>query len=269
MKYRICDWEDNGYHDSYFYGVTYDDATGKLESAMIGATAYASGAYSLAGVPDPTREVLEAARIQLRDHIFQAIRDAEHADTLTPQHAQRDDEMILLENHRKVVRAMIPCEKCLGKGYWQNPRNPTDKRPCFACEGKSEVPKGDPVKDAAGKQVYHLIPAGTRATVLNVKAFGSFFRKGYNRPDRTNRSVTVRLADGHVANIPMAKLRRANDPMSDAELMERAETLSHEHQYGAMFGCRGWLSENYAAAAAKRFAAEDAGEIVRAVHEAA
>lgn len=262
MKYRICDWEDNGYHDSYFYGVTYDDETGKLESSMIGATAYAGGAYSLAGMPDPTREVLEACRIQLRDHIYQKIRDAEHADMLTPQDARRDERMILLENHRLQIKAMTPCHKCDGHGYWQNPRNADDKRPCFACEGKGQVPKGDNLKDASGKPLYTVLPAGCLVTVLGVTAFGRFYNKGYNRPDRTNRSVTGRLEDGRIVHIPMKKLRRADAPMSDAGLMERAENLSHEHQYGAMFGCRGWLSENYAAAAAKRYAAEDAKELL-------
>jgi hypothetical protein len=41
--FYVGDWEQNGYHDSYFSVVWWDDAAGREESAEYGATAYAGG----------------------------------------------------------------------------------------------------------------------------------------------------------------------------------------------------------------------------------
>jgi len=251
MDYKIVEWEDNGYHDSYFYGVLFDDATGKMESVMIGATAFAGSSQTWRDAVLPTPEIVERCRLLLADHIFAVIREAEHIDVLTPSDAQPGDALVLLEAHTRQIKAPVPCERCCGKGHWQNPRDATDRRPCFACKGKGTVPKGDPLKDASGRIVRQTIPAGTRLTVIAVTAFGRFFRKGYNKPGRENRSVTGRTDAGEVINIPMKKLRLAKEPMSDADLRERAVELSHHHAYGSMFGCRAWLSANYAAAVAK------------------
>lgn len=255
MKYKICEWEDNGYHDSYFYGVIYDDATGLMKEISLGATAYACGPipeWTQAKLPTP--EIAERCRLLLVEHIFAAIREAEYIDVLTPSDANPGEVLVLLEDHKRQLKAPVPCEKCLGKGYWQNPRNATDRRPCFACEGRGTVAKGDALKDASGRIVRQTIPAGTRLTVITVTAFGSFFRKGYNKPGRENRSVTARIPSGEVVHIPLKKLRLAREHMSDAELRERAVELSHHHAYGSMFGCRAWLSENFALAAVKKAA---------------
>ena len=252
MKYKICEWEENGYHDSYFYGVLFDDATGLMSKIGLGATAYA---YS--PIPEwqesvmPTPEIVERCRLLLADFIFARIREAEHIDVFTPSDAKKDSVMVLLEDHKRQIKAPVPCEKCVGKGYWQNPNKAADRRPCFACEGTGSVAKGEAIKNASGKILRETIPAGTRLTVLAVTAFGSFYRNGYNKPDRSNRTVTGRTDAGAVVNIPLKKLRLALEPMSDAGLLERAAELSHHHAYGTMFGCRAWLSDNYALAAAR------------------
>lgn len=253
MQYKICEWEDNGYHDSYFYGVLFDDAIGLMHEVGLGATAFAGG-YSpewLAAAM-PTLEIVERCRLLLVEYIFTKIREAEHIDVFTPSDARKDEFMVLLEDHKRQVKAPVPCEKCCGKGYWQNPNKDTDRRPCFGCNGKGTVAKGDALKDAKGRLIRETIPAGARLAVLACTAFGSFFRNGYNKPGRDNRSVTGRLDSGAIVNVPLKKLRHERDPMSDEELRERAVSLSHHHQYGAMFGCRAWLSANYAEGVVKR-----------------
>ena len=252
MKYQICEWEDNGYHDSYFYGVLFDDATGQMSKISLGATAYACGPIpEWQDAKRATTEIAERCRLLLADYIFTSIREAEYVDVLTPSDANPGETLRLLEDHKRQLKAPVPCEKCCGKGFWENPRNATDRRPCFFCEGKGTVAKGDPLKDAGGKILRETILAGIILTVIKVTAFGQFYAKGYNKPDRSNRSVTGRTDAGAIVNIPLEKLRCAREPMSDPELRERASDLSHHHAYGAMFGCRAWLSANYAAAAVK------------------
>jgi hypothetical protein len=43
MKYTLCQWEDNGYHDSYFYAGIWDTETKKMSAMMTGATAFCGG----------------------------------------------------------------------------------------------------------------------------------------------------------------------------------------------------------------------------------
>ena len=247
MNYQICEWEDNGYHDSYFYGVIYHEADGLMHNIGLGATAYASSPIpEWSEAKRATPEIAEKCRVLLAAHIFTCIREAEYKDVLTPQDANPGEFLVLLEDHKRQIKSPVPCEKCVGHGYWENPRNAADRRPCFACDGKGLVAKGEPLKDASGKILRETIPAGTRLSVITVTACGSFFRNGYNKPDRTNRSVTGKTDAGRTLSIPLKKLRREAEPMSDAELLERAITLSHHHAYGSMFGCRAWLSVNYA-----------------------
>jgi hypothetical protein len=262
MKYKLCEWEDNGYHDSYFYGAYYDDESNTIETCSLGATAFAMvetpAFYSF---DLPTREALEKARLVLRDQIFPRLRAAEHADVLTPEDAKPGETLVTITPHKRQMKSPKPCYKCDGNGYWQNPHNPIDKRTCFTCHGSGTVPGGEPMKDPKGKIIMETIPVGIRLTVISVKAYGSFYRNGYNRPNRDNRTVTGRDDAGSILHIPLKKLRHERDPMSDAELWERADKLSHHHNYGAIAGCRAWLSKDYAAAAAKQFAAEDAAAL--------
>jgi len=43
MEYRICDWEDNGYNDSYFYVGIWDTEKHEIRSVMYGSTAFGGG----------------------------------------------------------------------------------------------------------------------------------------------------------------------------------------------------------------------------------
>ena len=176
---------------------------------------------------------------------------AENADVMTPNTAAKGDFLRLLEPHQRQLRASVECPRCAGKGFWQNPRNAADRRQCFTCEGTGGIAKGDTLKDAKGRVCRETIPAGSRLEVLCVTAFGRFYAKGYNHPNRENRAVTGRLDTGTIVNIPLRKCHLDREPMTAGELFARADKLSHHHQYDAMFGGCAWRSANYAERAVK------------------
>jgi hypothetical protein len=203
-KYKLCDWEDNGYHDSYFYGVYFDDADGQLHHASLGATAYAGGYGFDDSYLYPTPEIVELARKQFVPLIYSAISAAEQRDVLKPSDAAPGTILRLLVPHKS-------------------------------------------------RKAGETLEAGTKIRVNTCNAFGTFYRKGYNQPGRDNRSVvgTVLGKPAVLIRVPLEKCRLDKEPLSAAELVARAEELSHEYQFGASFGCRAWLSNNWAAKVAE------------------
>lgn len=255
-KFKLCWWEDNGYHDSYFYGVYFDTEDGQLHHTGLGATAYGGGIGFSSEFALPTPEVLELARRELAKHIFAVLRKAEDNDVLTPEpcNVKKGRAFRLLVPHSFYAKGDGSCLKCDGSGHWMNPRNKDDVRECFACKGTGVVHgKGDFVKDASGKRVKTTMPAGTVVTALfdRVNFFGTSYRNGYNHPHRFNSSVSVKFGDALV-RVPLEKLRQDAEPASDAALMARADELSYNHQYGSAFGCKAWVTENWAADLAKQ-----------------
>jgi hypothetical protein len=255
MTYKICEWEVNGYHDSDFMAAYFDDADNKVHSIEIGSTRYASGPYPdvWANAANPTKDVVEKARQWLQEHIYRVIREAEHIDVTTPSIRLLIDgtEVRLLVPHNSIAKQIheskSPCLKCNGSGKWVNPRNETDARPCFTCNGTGEyvTKTKETLKNDDGKQVRNKLPEGTIGTVLSQKSYGTFYRKGYNHPDRSNTTCQVKLQDGSIVPIPAEKLRLNKEPMSDQELMERAKNLSYNYNWTPAVGCKAWLSCDY------------------------
>jgi hypothetical protein len=62
---------------------------------------------------------------------------------------------------------------------------------------------------ATCKTPYH---AGETGTVLRHTWFGTFYRNGYNKRDRSNGRVTLRMADGRIVHAAMTAVRLASDP---------------------------------------------------------
>jgi hypothetical protein len=255
-KFKLCWWEDNGYHDSYFYGVYFDTEDGKLHSTGLGATAYGGGIGFGSEFALPTPEVLELARKELAKEIFAQLRKVEDRDFFTPEpcNVKKGRTFRLLVPHSFYPKGEGECPKCNGTGHWVHPRNSDDKRQCFCCKGTGLVAgKGAFLKGTDGKRVKVTLPAGAVVTALfdRVNFFGTQYAKGYNRPHRFNTSVTVKHGDALV-RVPLEKLRQDAEPASDAELMDRADELSYNHQYGAAYGCKAWLTENWAADLAEK-----------------
>ena len=206
MKHKLMDWEVNGYDDSDFFGVYFDTDDGQLHKIELGSTRYAGGYNFGAEYAEPTLEIVELARVQLARLIFVALREAEHRDVMEPRNVSKGDVVRVSTAHKSKI---------------------------------------------AGQ----TLDIGTRIRVNDCTAFGKFYRNGYNQPGRGNRSIVGRIIGQDpkpgevlppIVRIPLNKCRLDREPLTDAELQERAEKLSHEHNYGAAFGMRAWESNNWA-----------------------
>lgn len=236
--YKLCDWEQNGYHDSYFKAAMYDSTADKIVGVETGATAYAGGR----GLPEPAPEgeTLVKAYKCLERHIRgvlfqQALR----------KHSEPDDLQVgmILETTGKVKcakRSREDCRKCNGTGHWVNPNRPTDKRKCFSCHGKgyrAETIKGEWVR----------LDASTPIIVDDWKAYGKFYANGYNRPGRSNTTVTGHLADGTVVTVKLEKLQVAGEPPVESMFRAKAHELACEGQFQAATGMKcAWLTTHFA-----------------------
>ena len=185
MKFKICDWEDNGYHDSYFVGLLFDDESETLEAVEYAATAYGGCNPVWTEAAECTAEIAERARRILAGRIFEIIKAAELRDVFEPYAGiKAGTELVLTKSHNFYLKKTEPCRKCNGSGKWTNPRNENDKRPCFACKGAGSHGRGF-VTDEKGKRVRQTLEAGTELVPFEKPtAFGTFYRNGYNKPNR-------------------------------------------------------------------------------------
>ena len=240
------EWEENGYHDSYFYAAYWDVDAQECISHQTGATAYAGGEGRKPTI-DWTPEELENARKWLAARIFGQLKAANLLDVNQPENIVKGQRVRLLEPHQnqKFESAEITCPSCDGLGYWQNPRNEADKRECFKCKGAKKI-QG---KGAKLKGQWEKFDTGVKGEAkFDATAFGRFYDKGYNRPGRHNRSVTVLLDDGRWMKAPLKKLALDQDPMSDTELQKQADELSlHMDPKSMLTRHGGWWDYNAAA----------------------
>lgn len=203
MKHALLEYERNGYDDSDFFCVYFDDATNTIGQQEIGSTRYAggllfTGIHRHGAKANFPADVLEAARKALANHIFSVISAAEHRDVLTP-----------------------------------NPAN---------------IPFGTKVRvteNSSKRAKKNHFSAGEVGEVYWSGAFGTFYRNGYNRPNRENTSVGIRTLNGGRVFVPLTKLRLDREPLSDTELRERAEALSHHYNFGACCAGFTWESERF------------------------
>jgi hypothetical protein len=286
-KYILCDWEINGYDDSDFMLMYYDDVSNTLHSHMHGTTrfggclchkegklpeapqgssgyhlcarpVYTEGTYERVGeIPgewflSPTVEVVEAARKLLEEKAFQGLTivDKRLRDEPGPEDLVKGMTLRLTAAVRNQVSLTEPCRKCAGTGKWENPRNSADKRECFACRGTGTHKVGK-VKTEAGKLKYDTIPADTVGMVVDWGSFGTFYRNGYNQPNRENTSVQLRIQvpeGDKVVRATLAKCRMERDYSSPESLRKRAVELSYNYHWPAGTGAKcAWLTRNFGA----------------------
>jgi len=278
-KYVLCDWEINGYDDSDFMLMYYDDVSGKLESHMHGTTRFGSCTCKLGEAPkgcsgyhvcaktkydpdthqvvgeepaewllSPTLEAIEAARKVLSDRAFQALTAGDKLMRDQPDvgDLRKGMTLRLTASIRNQVSVTEPCRKCNGTGKWENPRNSADKRECFACRG-SGTHKVGKAKTEEGKLKYDIIPTDTVGEVLDWGSFGTFYRNGYNQPNRDNTSVQLRTSEGKVFRATLAKCRMDRDYASPESLRKRADDLSYNYHWPGGSGVKcAWLTRNFA-----------------------
>jgi hypothetical protein len=259
-KYLLCDWEQNGYDDSDFLCIYYDDATNTLHTHTYGTTRFAAphtygiveGRTSIEVRGEdllvPTPAVVERARRVLADRIFHLLTQAEvrlveqpEVKDLVPGLAMRVATTV-----RNQAVEKIPCDKCHTTGRWVNPRNASDLRECFSCKGEG-FHKGEKLKGPDGKQLWEVVAAGTEGEVTSWHSFGQFYRNGYSRPDRTNTTVRLRTSDGKVVKAGLSKLQLARPLFSVVSLHHQAEKLSYNYQFQGGCGEKcAWLTRNLA-----------------------
>lgn len=205
MKYKLCDWEENGYDDSDGYTAYWDSDTQTVGKDYTWSTRFASTG-DREQYEYPTLEVVEAACQWLADYIFATIRAAELRDVLEPQDCKRNDLVRLTQEHKS-------------------------------------------------RKTGQTLTVGTVIRVNDCQAFGTFYARGYNQPGRHNRSIigTVLGKPSVLVRVPLVKCRKNEEPMSDAELRERAIRLSRDCQFGKALSARhAWDSNNWASAALEK-----------------
>jgi len=298
-KYVLCDWEINGYDDSDFMLMYYDDVSNTLSTHMHGTTRFGGcichrenalpeapkggsgyhlcakldyivdvpgepgqhkGHYEVKEMAEwllwPTLEAVEGARKLLEEKAFQSLTavDKRLRDEPYPSDLSKGMLLRLTAGVRNQITPTEPCKKCNGTGKWENPRNPADKRECFACHGqgthkmRGEDGRALKVKDAKGKLVYDIIPTDTVGEVVDWGSFGTFYRNGYNEPNRENTSVQLRTSEGRVFRATLAKCRQDRDYATPAALRKRAVELSYNYHWPACSGSKcAWLTRNFGA----------------------
>lgn len=239
--YKLVEWEQNGYHDSYFKAAMYDSDADAIIGVETGATAYAGGR----GLPEPAPEgeVAVKAYRRLERHIREVLLRQAVAvhETPEPDDLNQGCQLVLTEQHRTAKRNTVKCPKCGGSGSWTNPRNSSDKRDCFGCQGR-----GKKEEKQKGKGSTFVIPAGTVVVVESWKSHGQFYDKGYNQPNRGNTSVFGRLLDGTPVNVSLNKCRKVGATPVEDSFRVKAHQLACEGQFQAATGLKcAWLSKRF------------------------
>lgn len=225
-----ADWEHSMYDDSDWHCVVYNDVTDRLERVMTGTTRFACGTSGNGGEIPMTDEMRPRAMAALVALYLDAFTRAEERNVNEPsiKLLLRGVKVRLSAAHKcqrkaKSVEA-VTCEKCSGSGAWVNPRRSSDRRECFACKGTGKGQKVTRAKVTGenGKTEWERIEAGAVGTVQGQATFGTFYRNGYNQPDRNNTTVYVILDDGREIRCPAAKLRLDREMVDGAALLARA-----------------------------------------------
>lgn len=235
--YRLSEWEENGYHDSYGYMAYYDSEKGELGQVNHWATAYAGGLDTSAYL-SPTPEALEGARQLLEAKIYARLVADDQQRVFQPTDKQLEigTKVRTTKGVRNKDRETATCPKCNGSGHWVNPRNSEDKRQCFKCHGTGQV-QGK----STGKFV--KIPEGTVGEVID--------RYQYN--SRSVINWTIRAEDGSLFRCGCGSLRLDRELQSEQHWRKRAFELSFHFSFKSVvtsFG--GWLSTDWAGPVAQR-----------------
>ena len=245
--YELDQWEHNSVNDSDWYSVVYDTETNELRRVETGTTRFAGDCYIGPAIKkEVPPEIRERATVALAALYFDYLKRNNAAHVATPEIdvLTVGTRVRVIAKTRSAVKAfdLEPCIKCSGSGKWINPRNAQDARECFACKGtgnhKANFRK---VQGEYGKQVWNHIEAGTVGTVVGeVRSYGKFYRNGYNRPDRSNSTVAVKLDDGRELAIGCSKLRLDCEPLTDAELRVNARKWADQGDFYSFFRTAGF-----------------------------
>ncbi len=247
MPYYLMDeWEHSGRDDSDWYAVVYCSEEDTLQRYEIGSTRYANalpcnpprihrqidGEWTEFVLEKPSEEILVKARACLvRDYLIGMIQKSEQDKIfrLKPERVGAGKKVVFTEDHKNQVKTCQtkPCEKCQG-GYWINPRNSEDKRPCFTCKGAGVIKFDFQKAKVNDKVVWKKIALGTKAEIVSLRSYGKFYKSGYNQPNEHNTTALVRLEDGSEAFVPLSKLRLAEEMPTEEKIKKKAEAIASQ-----------------------------------------
>ena len=200
MKYYVCNWEDNGYHDSYFYGACWDTESKSLETHSEGATAYAGGWSKPADITT-INNAPGSVYNEFKEHCINTaakmIFEANKRDINEPDSVNNGDRVVTI---RRVKPRKSPA-----------------------------------------------IEVGTKGTVFWQKAYGQFYRNGYNRPNRSNTRLGIKADSGDTIWIALnaCKLDKEVEPLESIVSRLRKSWNNKNFSVQPLVPCKAWLSESY------------------------
>ena len=239
MKFKLCTWERNGYNDSDFYVHYWNDESGQVESMEYATTRFAGGFSLPSNLFSATPEALRDAFRYLVSTLCESLLRLNKLDVDQPNDVKHGESVVLYKNHTSQIKGYEKCDSCGGTGAWKGVRE------CFRCYGKGYRLSREAYaeKKATGKVKVierRKLEVGTKAIVLTCTAYGTFYRKGYNKPNRFNRSAMVELEDGTVTRIPLEKLSLDRPYMTSKEAWQSAVRVVNFGNYLAS----SWVDSN-------------------------
>ena len=116
VLYRLSEWEDNGYHDSYFHVALWNEDKQIVERVEFGATAYAGGWNYMAETLAPTKEIVGKACAWLANVIYRQIWAAEQGDVLEPKAVSKGQDLRLIRSARN--KGVTVPKGAVGRVFW-------------------------------------------------------------------------------------------------------------------------------------------------------
>ena len=121
MEYRICDWEDNGYHDSYFYVGIWDTEKRLIRNEMYCSTAFGGG-IPLSNWPilrDASEEVKNDFKEWYISTVAKQCFESNEAHRKAPESVKLGEDVILIRDVNKIkpVKKTI-CAGIRGRVFW-------------------------------------------------------------------------------------------------------------------------------------------------------
>jgi hypothetical protein len=92
-----------------------------------------------------------------------------------------------------------------------------------------------------------VIEAGVSGEVCWTGSFGAFHHNGYNRPNRSNTRVGLRLLDGSVVFVGLSACRRDGElePLDAIRIRLVALMAAGQFEIMPLTSCTAWLTSSY------------------------
>jgi len=184
--YWLGEFERNGYNDSDFFCIYYDEKNNMIKCQEIGSTRYPGGTdIGELKKHRLTPEILEKARQCFEDYVYEK----------------------MVEMSKKRV-----AEPSIG---------------VFETHMHNEVEAITDIRKKGSDKKFYIIPAGTKFEVIGKPtSFGTFYRNGYNKPDRKNSSIACRTLEGDNIYLPCCKLKLSDKYLLPNEVVRRISKIT-------------------------------------------